>query len=258
MPAPPDKKPSSPLNVLVIGATGNCGRRLVTAGLHAGHTVTVLVRDLDKLADKLGTGVCDRLQIITGDVMDAPAVAGAMAGQDAVINAAGNVDDGSAFAQLIDLVVSQAENVLGENGRLWIFGGAAALDVPGTDIAGVDLPKVPAKYKTHQINYRRLRASNLDWSMICPGPLIPAEGGLGRDDLRISVDIWPFDRPKLTHFLPRIALSAAFAAHVGEMIVTYEDIARVIIKHLAPDGPFNRRRVGLALPQGERGKKPGY
>ena len=58
---------------------------------------------------------------------------------------------------------------LGEGGRPWQFGGAAILNVPGTHMMAVDLPKVPKGYEAHRANLNALRKSPLDWSMLCPG-----------------------------------------------------------------------------------------
>jgi hypothetical protein len=40
---------------------------------------------------------------------------------------------------------------LGEGGRLWQFGGAAVLDVPGTHIMAVDSPNVPRGLPRHAV-----------------------------------------------------------------------------------------------------------
>ena len=57
--------------------------------------------------------------------------------------------DGSTFTQLVQTVVDSTIASLGEGGRLWLFGGAAVLNVPGTHIMGVDLPKVPKRLHGH-------------------------------------------------------------------------------------------------------------
>jgi hypothetical protein len=74
-------------------------------------------------------------------------------------------------------VVNSAIMSLGEDGRLWQFGGAAVLDVPGTHMMAVDLPKVPKVYAAHRANLDALRRSPLDWSMLCPGPMIASGTG---------------------------------------------------------------------------------
>jgi uncharacterized protein len=243
------------MKLLILGATGNMGQRLLAQGLARGHAITAFVRNRAKLQQQLGTAVPPGLSIVEGDVNDAAALRAAMTGHDVVINCAGYVADGAAFIELVDRVVTQAEAALGPGGRLWLFGGAAALDVPGTGVMGVDLPGVPALYKAHQTNYRRVAASTLDWSLMCPGPMVPRANGQALSDLRISKDVWPFPRPGYTRWLPRIALSLAFKGHAPELIVAYDDVASILLDHLAPSGRFSRARVGVALPEGQRGEK---
>jgi putative NADH-flavin reductase len=177
-----------------------------------------------------------------------------MVGHDVAINAAGNVTEGSTFTHLVQTVVDSTISSLGEGGRLWQFGGAAVLDVPGMHIMAIDLPKVPKVYEAHRTNLDALRRSPLDWSMLCPGPMIASENGKPTGDLRLSVDEWPMTPPAYTHILPRLALAFTFKKKVPEMTISYEDAAEVILDNLSKNGRFSRRRVGVALPSGRNYK----
>ena len=178
-----------------------------------------------------------------------------MVGHDVVINAAGHVTEGNHFTQLVQNVIQQTSNTLGTAGRLWQFGGAAVLDIPGTDIMAVDLPMVPKVYEAHRANLNALRNSSLDWSMLCPGPMIDAPSGEPTKELRLSVDQWPVQRPANTYVLPKSAWALAFREKVPELTISYEDAADVIINNLDRSGRFSRRRVGVALPVGLRNFK---
>ena len=173
-----------------------------------------------------------------------------MVGHDVVINAAGKVADGIAFTKLVQTVIDATTASLGEGGRLWVFGGAALLTVPGTQLMAVDLPKVPRVYETHRTNLAALQRSQLDWSMLCPGPMIASESGRSTPNLRVSADEWPMARPAYTYVLPRLAMAFAFKRMVPELTITYEDAAEVILDNLSKGGRFSRRRVGVALPTG--------
>ena len=37
--------------------------------------------------------------------------------------------------------------------------------------------------------------------------------------------------------------------------MSYDDVASVLLEHLPPGGRFSRARVGVALPEGQRGEK---
>lgn len=67
------------MNLLIIGATRGIGFQLLEQALQAGHTVTALVRDPQKMPKQH-----DRLRLIQGDILDLESVQRAMAEQEAV------------------------------------------------------------------------------------------------------------------------------------------------------------------------------
>jgi uncharacterized protein len=238
------------MKLFILGGTGNSGQRLVRMALDRSHQVTAFVRDREKLVSKLGGIASNGLKIITGSIDDSGALVTGMSGHDAVINAAGNVNDGPSFTRLVRTAIGAAAEALGANGRLWLFGGAAVLDVPGERVVTLDLPMIPPIYESHRTNLKAVQVTKLDWSMLCPGPMIGAPDGKPTEGLRLSEDQWPVERPTFTYFLPHLALSVAFRQRISEMTISYEDAAEVILDHLAPNGRFSRKRVGVALPIG--------
>ena len=68
--------------VVVFGASGATGRPLVAQALAAGHEVTAFVRD----PATAPPGV----RVVTGDVLDAAAVDGAVAGHEVIVSALGH------------------------------------------------------------------------------------------------------------------------------------------------------------------------
>lgn len=74
-----------PARVLIVGATGRTGRRLVGRALERGFTVTAFARD----PSRVGLDH-PRLTVVRGDVLDIESVAVAMQGQDAVLCALGH------------------------------------------------------------------------------------------------------------------------------------------------------------------------
>lgn len=71
------------MRIVVFGATGPTGRRLTEQALDAGHQVTAVARRAGSLPQQAG------LTAVAADVGDADAVAGAVAGGDAVLSALG-------------------------------------------------------------------------------------------------------------------------------------------------------------------------
>jgi hypothetical protein len=85
--------------------------------------------------------------------------------------------------------------------------------------------------------------------------MIDAPDGKPTPGLRLSGDSWPVAAPALARVLPRIALSLAFRNAMPQMTIFYEDAASVILDHLDRNGPFSRKRVGVALPSGMKRTK---
>jgi len=242
---------SRSMRIGVAGAAGNTGRRIVDLALECGHQVTAIVRDVSRIQN------ADRANLLVQVVSfeDEAALARAMQGLDVVINAAGNSNDGPAYAPLVQRIIRAADVALGPGGRFWLFGGAAVLDIPGTEDLTLDLPRIPRIFEAHRENPLAVRSTSLDWSMLCPGPMIDAPCSKPTDGLRLSSDTWPVPRPGVTKALPRIFTSLAFRQTMPQLTIYYEDAARVILDYLERGGPFVRKRVGIALPPGEKRHK---
>jgi putative NADH-flavin reductase len=72
------------MKLLVLGATGGTGSRLVEQALQQGHVVTAFARDPAKIHLKH-----DNLRVVTGDVLDRASVDAAVDGQEGVLSALG-------------------------------------------------------------------------------------------------------------------------------------------------------------------------
>jgi hypothetical protein len=55
--------------------------------------------------------------------------------------------------------------------------------------------------------------------------------------------------------LPAPLLLPIFASKIPEMIIPYADAAALMLAHLGAEGELVRRRVGVALPLGMKGRK---
>ena len=239
--------------LIILGAAGSLGRHALRQALAAGHQVTVLVRTPAKLPSETGPLVAT----YTGDLNTiAPAdLAGIVSEQDALINCAGHVTDGEGFVGLVDRVVTSVERLPPQRPVCWFLAGAALLDIDASGRRGVELPKVKSIYWPHRVNFERLARSQLDWRLLCPGPMVE-QPALGLDRLRTSMDRLPVQVPAFARSLPTPLLVPLFASLVPQMIVPYADAAALMLANIEPGSAMTRHRLGLALPPGMRGRKP--
>ena len=80
------------MRVLIFGATGGTGRRLVSQGLEQGRQVTALVRDSGTL-----TSENSDLTIVKGGLSDRNSIASALNGANAVMSVLGNKTGNALF-----------------------------------------------------------------------------------------------------------------------------------------------------------------
>ena len=240
-------------SVAILGATGNLGSHVARHALDRGWDLSVAVRSRSRLspevADRARVTICD-LNFVQVDEL-----ARFVEGHDAFVCCAGVVTEAQGFASLIDRIVSAVESVQAALRPVsWFMAGAALLDLDANGRRGVDLPKVRDTYWPHRVNFERLQRSGLDWRLLCPGPMVD-QPGLGIDRLRVSIDTLPSPLPAIARFLPTPLLLPLFAMKVPEMIIPYADAATVMLNNVSADSAMSKKRVGIALPVGMRGKK---
>ena len=163
------------MNILVIGANGNAGRRIVEKALKAGHQVSGVVRR-EGAIEGIPTIVKDALQLTKQELTQF----------DVVVNAtsAFTPDTYHLPADLTLLLVKALANT---NTRLIAIGGVGSLYVDEDHTVQLnDTPEFPkeflARSKTHGKSDDILRKfSNVDWTMFTPPPILDAEGPESND-----------------------------------------------------------------------------
>jgi len=234
------------MNIIVFGATGNVGRRVLTSAVSMGHDVTAFVRNPEKLIQQQGERIAGQVKIVTQNIMDPASVYQALSNQDAAIIAAGSVADGEEFTQIVDNIVTQCEDHPRFSGRVWVMGGAGLLEVPHTQILGNDLPGFPPIFSYHTVNWNRLRRTSLDWSFMCPGTMVNGAEFARPGNLHVTADVLPIPFPESVKDMSMVDLSGMMFSRLHELDAAYEDVVDVMLRHLEPSGPFQGRRVGVA------------
>lgn len=179
------------MKIIVFGAVGEVGSRIVAEALSRGHEVSAVVRKAAQFG-KLPKGVTPYV----GDAGNAGKIARLTAGQDVVISAirppTGNED------QLPILTEAILDGATHSGTRVLIVGGAASLKMPGQD--GITVMTAPNFLPDEVLpiaraciaQYALIRNNTqANWSYLCP-PAMLTPGTrtgayrLGRDELLVD------------------------------------------------------------------------
>lgn len=174
------------MKVILYGASGFIGSRILDELISRNHQVTGVVRDLSKIDNS-------NITAFSSDICSSDQVAEIVAGSDAVISA--YAAPFSAPEKLIEATKSLIHGLKKSKiNRLIVVGGAGTLEVsPGIQL--LETPEFPVAWKpvalAHREALRVLHSSDLDWTSFSPAALI--EPGiktgmyrLGEEDLIVN------------------------------------------------------------------------
>lgn len=211
------------MRIVIFGATGNVGRRVVSEALSRGHEVVGVVRDPAQAESPDA-----RATLVQGDATDAASIARVVRGADAVVSAisprpnARGLPAPSLVANARALIAGLRQAGVR---RVLYVGGASTLEVaPGKQL--LDQPGFPEAYKAEAIEGRdalavwRTEADGLDWTYVSPAAEIHAGPRMGR--YRAADDQLITDRQGRSH-------------------ITYEDYAVALLDELEQPRHVGRR-----------------
>ena len=150
------------MKVILYGATGNVGKRILSELTQRGHKVTAVARNVSAVP----TGVDARQD----DLSSVDRIASIIAGADAVVSAYGPPPDDT--DQLVAVTERQIAAVRkAGNVRLIVVGGAGSLEVaPGVSLlASGHLPAAWVPIATsHDKALKLLQSSGINWTYFSP------------------------------------------------------------------------------------------
>lgn len=234
------------MKIIVFGATGNTGRRLLAQGITMGHEMTAFVRNAQKLNDQLGEHSVKLVKVIEDNMLDPISVGEALAHQDAAIISAGHAGQGEEFVRIVDNLITQCESQPSFAGRVWIMGGAGLLDIPHTELIGNNLPGFPPEFQYHNRNFERIQQTKLDWSMMCPGTMMESREHSDAEHLYLTTETLPIPMQETIKQYSEAELAGHLFSRLQELDVAYDDTAACMLNHLELGSSFYRKRVGIA------------
>ena len=205
------------MKLFILGATGRTGQELVRQALSEGHEVVAYVRSPEKLNSQ------EKLTIIQGTLEETTKLQQAMMSCDAVLVALGNpIKDSSAdlFASFMPRLIKIMR--LADVSRIIVLSSLGT----GETIRNVTYPYkigvqtfLKGNQADHEKGERHLIASNLNWTLIYPGPL--------------------FDGPKTEHSLDR---NRAFCYKLPVAPRTNRaDVAAVLLSQLNREESYQQK-----------------
>ncbi|CAI6285903.1 unnamed protein product [Periconia digitata] len=251
------------MKVLLIGATGNVGIRLVPALLTHNHSVVAFVRSAKKLKDLLPADIYKRIVVVEGSATDSKSIRNVIlnAQCDAVVNTAGvaalppwgKSELPAIFKAVLEGVRSASEERKTAL-RVWFLAGQGVLVYPGTETM---LSSYMPIYLEHRQNFRLLQALPADalhWSVLCPNMMTPATKPQDftvptkspEAKLTASATTPPNWRDSWIRYIPFIGKSIVCAMNAQRYATTLEQAADFIAEDLVRrDSQWVGKAVGI-------------
>lgn len=241
------------MHVLLLGATGNLGLRLIPALLAHNHTVVAFIRSETKLRSLITPRLAALITIHIGDALDTDSVKAALSqhGCDAIMNTAGNFAPPWKEQYLWKIaasVSSAAVRVGRERGkvlRAWFVGGLTSLVYPipeNTQGWKVEdyFPFFAAEHhRGTDRQLKKVRVEELEWSLLCVAWMWPesrvvdvSEGPRGHDFL-VTVKVCPDWQGSWVGSLPLVGRSLDLFWSGNQYTTWLEDVADLVAEDLA-------------------------
>jgi putative NADH-flavin reductase len=199
--------PHKPLNILLVGASGMIGSRILSEAASRGHHVTAAARHPEKIAK--GANITP----VKLDATDEAALTALAKNADAIVMATSPRSTGKPLAEAKALGDAGIAAATASGKRLLIVGGAASLNTPdGKPV----MDTLPAAYRTGEpLGMRNvldaLKKSDITWTFFSPAMQI---------------------RPGTKTGKYRLGTSTVIADAKGDSRISAEDFADALVNEL--------------------------
>jgi putative NADH-flavin reductase len=208
-----DQNRSKPMNILLVGASGMIGSRILSEATSRGHTVIAAARHPEKIA------AGPKVRAVKLDATDKDALTKLAKDADVIVTATsprGGGDPAKEAKAVADAAIAAA-TATGK--RLVVVGGAGSLNLPNGQPLAETLP--PA-YRGEALAMRgvrdQLKASDIDWTFFSPAASLSPGKKTGKY---------------------RLGTSTLLADEKGDSRISVEDYAEALVNEL--EKPAHRR-----------------
>ena len=191
--------------ITLFGATGRVGKRIITTALSLGNTVKAFARSIDAFIDKDIAN--ENFEAIKGYVFDEDEVYNAIKNSDAVLSALGGDVSGADKTRSLGMKNIIAQMQKANVKRIVAVGGMGTLKDDTYELIQLR-PNYPERFKAvsreHLQAYEYLKASNLEWTFVCPPDIIDGDANgkyITREDYPPSPNLKKISTGNLALFM---------------------------------------------------------
>jgi putative NADH-flavin reductase len=201
------------LNILLVGASGMIGSRVLAEATSRGHQVTAVTRHPEQIP------VSPNVRAVGLDATDAKALATLARDADVIVSATSPRSGGDPAAEARAVGDSAISAARAAGRRLFVVGGAGSLNLPdGRPLAET----LPEAYRPEALAMRSvlnsLKASDVDWTFFSPAAMIS---------------------PGVKTGTYRLGTTTLLSNEAGESRISAEDYADALVNEL--ETPAHRR-----------------
>jgi len=184
------------MNILLFGATGRVGSKVLKIALEDGHDVTAFVRSPTKLVEDLKTN--KNLHFFKGDVLHSPDLDRVMSSSFDVIFSSLSTDKNHTLSQGVPAIIQSMEK---HNIKRFVSIGTAGILQARSDSQIYRFQSKESRRKStiateeHLAAYQALKKSDLDWTIFCPTYL---PDGIATKKIKFELDMLPENTSRIT------------------------------------------------------------
>ncbi|GAB7334862.1 hypothetical protein MBLNU13_g06763t3 [Cladosporium sp. NU13] len=249
------------MRVLLLGATGNLGSRLIPALLTHGHNVVAYVRSTSKLESLIPAIVHEQITVVQGDATDSQAIKKAIISHncEAVVSTAGVAALAPWAKSELPVIFKAVLDAVREAGserqsllRVWFLGGQGVLYYPGTQSMLSNHFPIFLEHRQNLQLLRSLPPNAVNWSMLCPNWMVPEypdvqlTGIAPKDALEAKAGTPPHWNDSWVRHIPFIGKTIVSGMNASRYKTTLEQNAEFIASDLGnAESEWKGQAVGI-------------